>query len=145
MRVSESIDLIDHKGGKNENCQWIGPELIGPQANYERGLYETMREQVERSEHGATAGQFLRSDAQVMEDDVVLIARELVLAERLQPGVQRVDFEPQQHTADGFENTVDPFYSDAYSEGIVNQDVTERFFEHCIQRATTIGDAIAPN
>jgi hypothetical protein len=27
----------------------------------------------------------------------------------------------------------------------VNQDVTERFFEHCIQRATTIGDAIAPN
>jgi hypothetical protein len=80
-----------------------------------------------------------------MEDDVVLIARELVLAERLQPGVQRVDFEPQQHTADGFENTVDPFYSDAYSEGIVNQDVTERFFEHCIQRATTIGDAIAPN
>jgi hypothetical protein len=65
----------------------------------------------------------------------VLVAREFVLAERLQPGVQGVDFKPQQHTPDGFENAVDPFDRDTYTKRIVDQDMSNAFCRHSLQRA----------
>jgi len=123
MRMSESINLVDDKSCKNGDCQRVGPQLIHPEANDEHGLNQSMRQEVKRCEHRATASQFLRSNAQVGENVIVFVPREFVLAKRLQPGVQRVDFKPQQNAAKRFEYSVDPFYGDAYTERIVNQNM----------------------
>ena len=144
LRMSESIDLVDHKRGKNGDCQRVGPQPIHPQANDEHGFHQSMRQEIKRGEHRAAAGQFLRSNAQVRENIIVFIPRELVLAKRLQPGVQRINFKPQQYAAKRFEYSVDPFYGDAYTEGIVNQNMGEPALYHSLQRDTSIGATIEP-
>lgn len=96
-----------------------------------------MREKIKRGEHRAAASQFLRSNTQVRKNNIVFVAREFVLAERLQPRVQRVDFKPQQHTADGFENAVDPFDRNTYTKRIMDQDMSNAFCGHSLQRATS--------
>jgi len=135
MCVSESVDLVDDEGRKNANRQRISPQLVKPKTHNEQGLHQPMREKIKRDEHRATARQFLRSNTQVRKNKIVLVAREFVLAERLQPRVQRVDFKPQQHTADGFENAVDPFDRDTYTKRIVDQDMSYAFCGHSLQRA----------
>src|ERR1700685_989789 len=69
----------------------------------------------------------------MMENNVVLIAGEFVLAERLQPRVQRVDLEPQEDAADCFQEAVNAFDGDAYTKRIVKQDVAEPFFRHLVR------------
>jgi hypothetical protein len=123
MRMSESINLVDDKGCKNGDRQRIGPQPIHPEANDEHSLNQSMRQKIKRGEHRAAASQFLRCYAQVRENVIVLVPREFVLAKRLQPGVQRVDFKPKQHAAKRFEYSVNPFYGDAHTEGIVNQNM----------------------
>src|ERR1700693_763809 len=123
MRMSESINLVDDKNCENGDCQRVGPQLIHPEANDQHGLNQSMRQEIKRGEHRAAASQFLRSNAQVRENIIVFVPREFVLAKRLQPGVQRVDFKPQQHAAKRFEYSVDPFYGDAYPERIVKQNM----------------------
>jgi hypothetical protein len=133
MRMSESMDLIDHEGGEHKNRQGIGPQLVEPKADYQHGFNQTMREEIERSEHGTAAGQFLRSVAYVGENEIMLITSQFVLAERLNNGVHRGDFEPQQHAAGCFEYSVNPFQRNAYTKRIVNENVAETFSRHLLQ------------
>lgn len=143
MGVRESVDLVNNEGCKNANRQRISPQLIEPKTNDEQGLHQPMREKIQRGEHRTPASQFLRSYTQVRKNEIVLVACEFVLAKRLQPRVQRVDLKPQQHAADGFEETVDAFDSNAYTKRIVQQDVAEAFCGHFLQRA--ISDEELPN
>src|ERR1700691_3605378 len=59
MRMSEPVKLVDHKGAEYRNRKRVSPKPIGPEADYQHNLNEAMREEIERGEQGASAGQFL--------------------------------------------------------------------------------------
>jgi hypothetical protein len=141
--VSESVDLVNDKGGKNTDRQRISPQFVKPKTNDEQRLHQSVREKIQRGEHRATASQLLRSYTQMRKNKIVLIAREFVLAKGLQPGVQRVHFKPQQRAAKGFENAVDSFDGNADTKRVVQQDVGEAFSGHSLQRA--ISEEELPN
>jgi hypothetical protein len=79
----------------------------------------------------------------VGKNNIVFVSREFVLAKRLQPRVQRVHFKPKQYAAKGFENAVDSFDRDTYTKRIVDQDMSNAFFGHSLQRA--ISEEELPN
>ncbi len=77
-------------------------------------LYKTVGEKVNRGEHRIAGRQFLRYMQQMSGDEIVRIARELVLKYFLKRRAEcfRLD-KPEEHAADGFEQTVYSLQRDA--------------------------------
>src|ERR1700726_1422 len=145
MCMSESVDLVDHKSRKHADGQRVGPQFIQPEANNEHGLHQPMREKIKRDEHRAATSQFLRSYTKMRENKIVLVPCKLVLAKCLQPGVQCVDFKPQQHAANRFEYSVDSLDGNPYPKRITQENLAKSAFYHSLERPTSRGPPIGPN
>ncbi len=122
MRVRESMHLIYAKDGEYDDGQRIGPEFVHPEAGYEQGFRQTVRDQIDRSEFPATVGERLGPMEKMRDELFVIFARQVVLDDKPKEFIHGVRInKPDQNTADAFNQAVESLDRNSGLETLIEE------------------------
>lgn len=122
MGMAVPVGLIDCERGKNCDRYRVRPQLIEPQCRCQTDLHNAVRKQEYRRVKGIAVRDLFRHVQDVHRDEIVRVARKLVMAERLDRSAQRFGLdEPQQDSTDRLEDAIESFYRDTGAKRITQQ------------------------
>ena len=122
MRVRESMHLIYAKDGEYDHGQRIGPEFVHPEAGYQQGFRQTVSDQIDRSEFPATVRERLGPMEKMRDKLFVIFARQVQQHDKSEEFIHGARFdEPDQHTADAFEETVESLDRNSGLETLIEE------------------------
>ena len=122
MRVHVSMYLVNAKHAEHDHCQRIGPQFVHPEANYQQGFREPVRDQIDRSEFPPTVRERLGPMKKVGDDDFVVFSRQIVERGDAKEVVHGAGLDkPDQHAADAFEQAVESLDRDSGLESLIEE------------------------